>query len=115
MNKCPVCGYADLREPAYNGSGSPSFEICYSCGTEFGTDDLFASHKTLRQQCISNGMKWHSSRRRPPANWDPVQQSQSVASDPPAPRRKADGSWVWRDGDAPTTTVIADPGNASLP
>ncbi|MEK1832429.1 hypothetical protein AAAC51_36520 [Priestia megaterium] len=36
---CPVCGYKNLEEAAYDESGLASFEICICCGFQFGDDD----------------------------------------------------------------------------
>ena len=35
---CPACGYPDLTEPPWSESGG-SFEICPSCGIQFGYTD----------------------------------------------------------------------------
>jgi predicted RNA-binding Zn-ribbon protein involved in translation (DUF1610 family) len=39
MYTCPVCGFQGLSEPAYDEHYCTFFEICPSCGTEFGYDD----------------------------------------------------------------------------
>jgi len=70
---CPVCGYPDLDEPAYEGT-SPSFQICPSCGTEFGYDDATVTHEELRAIWIDNGCKWWWQEQPPPASWDPQAQ-----------------------------------------
>jgi hypothetical protein len=80
MNKCPVCGYDELREPAYDCFGDPSFEICPCCGIEFGYEDASRSHESLRNDWIAKGMHWHSSVKAPPPGWDPVQQLRSVTN-----------------------------------
>ncbi len=74
MNKCPVCGYNGLHEPAYDRHGYASFEICPCCGIEFGYEDARRSHESLRDKWIARGMPWWSDVRKPPAGWDPVQQ-----------------------------------------
>jgi hypothetical protein len=81
MNRCPVCGYDDLEEPAFDDVGAPSFEICPSCGTEFGYDDATRSHKSLRDEWIAKGMPWWAD-DKPPPGWDPMQQLQSLTNDP---------------------------------
>ena len=53
-NACPVCFYNNLHFPPDN------FEICPSCGTEFGNDDFECSHEELRQIWIEGGCKWWS-------------------------------------------------------
>lgn len=68
---CPVCGYADLDEPPYNGDGCASFDICPCCGVEFGYDDYTSSHPLLREKWIASGMLWWSTVRKPPVGWDP--------------------------------------------
>ncbi|ACK70939.1 conserved hypothetical protein [Gloeothece citriformis PCC 7424] len=73
MYKCPVCGYKGLEAPPYE-SGSPSFEICPSCGTEFGYDDAETDHATLRHVWIEAGAKWWSSSTCPPPGWNPYEQ-----------------------------------------
>ena len=73
---CPICGYPELKEPAYDSYGSPSYDICYSCGYQFGfTDDC--ERITLEQwrvQWIAGGMKWNSVGRKQPENWNPQAQ-----------------------------------------
>ena len=71
---CPVCGYPGLEEPAYLPDGSPSFEICPSCDTEFGLDDEQCSHAELRQRWVDAGMPWSARHVAPPAGWNPRQQ-----------------------------------------
>jgi hypothetical protein len=65
---CPVCGYNNLPDPPVD------YEICPSCGTEFGYDDFTFSHENLRRKWLTAGAKWHSRRISPPANWNPYQQ-----------------------------------------
>ncbi len=41
-NMCPVCGYKNLYEPAYQPTPKGnlgSYEICPSCGFQFGVTD----------------------------------------------------------------------------
>ena len=72
MNRCLVCGYDGLDEPAYDDAGAPSFEICPCCGVEFGYEDASRSHKSLRDEWIAKGMLWWAD-DKPPPDWDPVQ------------------------------------------
>lgn len=78
---CPVCGYADLRYDPRPSFGGGSFEICPSCGFQFGVtdDDAGVSFEDWRRTWVKDGMKWSSSRQRPP-NWDPVAQLEALAS-----------------------------------
>src|ERR1700724_2060317 len=75
---CPVCGFAELDEPAYDAYGCASFNICPSCGTEFGYDDSTTAHKQLRHRWIEDGMHWASRAMTPPIGWDPVKQLKSA-------------------------------------
>ena len=77
---CPVCGYPDLYDEPWT-DGSPSDEICPSCGTQFGYDDagmdaaaITGRHAQLRQEWRASGCRWFSSSRLPPASWDPSEQ-----------------------------------------
>lgn len=76
---CPVCGFENDFEP-YEGE-LPSFEICPSCGTQFGYNDHAATavaravrHAALRTAWIDAGMNWHSVAEARPENWDPQSQ-----------------------------------------
>ena len=70
---CPVCGFAGLEEPHRDKYGEPSFEICPSCGTEFGYHDAKRSHDELREEWVRNGARWHGHHGAPPG-WDPIKQ-----------------------------------------
>jgi hypothetical protein len=69
---CPVCGYDSLELPPIN------FEICPSCGTEFGLDDIENSLIDLTLRWIRNGMHWWSNAAEPPRNWRPEEQVAKV-------------------------------------
>jgi hypothetical protein len=68
---CPVCGFGALDEPPYDDSGSPTYEICPCCGTEFGYGDATEAHATLRKAWIEKGTPWSSGSVGPPSGWDP--------------------------------------------
>src|SRR5258708_1336155 len=73
-NICPVCGYPELDKPAYTGTvgrGSASYEICSSCGFQYGwtDDDQHISFEQWRKQWIANGMLWFSKGCSAPAGW----------------------------------------------
>jgi len=72
---CPVCGYPDLREVPRSKRSGGSYEICPSCGFQFGVtdDDQGFSYEQWRATWRSGGMKW-SSQQKQPANWDPAAQ-----------------------------------------
>lgn len=72
---CPVCLYPNLEEPYVDGS----YNICPSCGIEFGYDDSTplgieaqtTIHQELRQQWIKEGCKWFSQAIKKPTWWLP--------------------------------------------
>jgi transposase len=67
QNLCPVCGY-QMEEPPTD------YNICPSCGTEFGHHDINASIPELREAWIRTGPTWWSKTDPRPSNWDPFQQ-----------------------------------------
>ena len=74
MRTCPVCGYAGLEEPPRSATtGGGSYEICPSCGFEFGVtdDDQGYSYEAWREKWITDGMKWTSVGQSAPEGWDP--------------------------------------------
>lgn len=73
---CPVCGYDGLQEEPRTPSGGGSFEICPSCGFQFGVsdDDRGLGYEEWRQQWIAEGMVWDKGRSDPPQGWDPIRQ-----------------------------------------
>jgi hypothetical protein len=65
---CPVCGYDNLPfAPA-------DYNICPSCGTEFGYDDFTASHAELRMRWLQNGAPWFSQSTPRPPGWNALDQ-----------------------------------------
>ena len=83
MYDCPVCGYDELAESPRGGSGGGSFEICPSCGFQFGVsdDDEGISYEKWRERWIEGGMAWSSIGRPQPADWDPAKQLKRVAGE----------------------------------
>ena len=71
---CPVCGYPGLSEPSHDEDGDGSYEICTSCGCEFGVDDDEVSHAELRARWVASGARWWSQRATPPEGWDGLAQ-----------------------------------------
>lgn len=71
---CPICHYPDLAEPPYSDAGA-SYEICPSCGFEFGVtdDDLGVLPQSWRRRWIEQGCPWTSSAPRP-EGWDGARQ-----------------------------------------
>jgi hypothetical protein len=56
---CPVCGYDGLDEEPRLSAGGGSFEICPSCGFQFGVsdDDEGFTYDAWRKQWIDGGME----------------------------------------------------------
>ena len=89
MHTCPVCGFSDLNESPWTGDEA-SGEVCPSCGTRFGVDDLADGneealavlHEALRLAWITEGMAWHSTRPKP-EGWDPVRQVDALRNELP--------------------------------
>lgn len=54
---CPVCGFNGLDEPPYSPDGHGLFEICPSCGFQFGVtdDDLGISFREWRESWVAAG------------------------------------------------------------
>lgn len=78
---CPVCGYPDLDEPPRSPlSGGGSYEICHSCGYEFGVDDddRGISYEDWLKQWIEDGMPWRSMDIPPPPGWNPSEQIKHI-------------------------------------
>jgi hypothetical protein len=82
--RCPVCGYLGLDEPPRDEVSGASYEICPSCGFQFGvTDDSNGiSYEQRRADWIAGGMKWWS-RGPQPANWDPRRQLRELTDSGP--------------------------------
>jgi hypothetical protein len=74
---CTVCGY-EMEE------GPRDFNICPSCGTEFGLYDLNSSIPALRALWLSNGPVWHSSVVPKPSGWSPIRQLADMFLNPVA-------------------------------
>jgi hypothetical protein len=82
---CPVCGYPDLSESPWMNE-SASDEICPSCGTHFGYDDVAGGDAAKREQVYrrrrsewrSAGCPWFSVGTRPPSGWNPETQLDAV-------------------------------------
>ena len=72
---CPVCGFPNLAEPPRAKNGGASYEICPSCGFQFGVsdDDEKISYAEWRTTWRKAGMKWASQQPRP-KNWNTASQ-----------------------------------------
>src|SRR4051812_34775421 len=96
MHPCPVCGYPKLQEAPRSKSGGGSYEICPSCGFQFGVDDddKGITFDQARERWIEGGMRWHSKGMPAPKDWKPQQKGKAVArkkspgTKKPAPAKK---------------------------
>ncbi len=81
--QCPVCGYPGLEERPRSAGGDPSYEICPSCGFEFGVSDDSdgLSYQDWRIQWIAHGMIWSGSAPAP-TFWDPKTQVETLTPKP---------------------------------
>ena len=66
-NLCPVCAF-EMDDPPRD------YNICPSCGTEFGVHDVNASIAELRQAWLKAGPKWWSTSEQEPQDWNPFSQ-----------------------------------------
>ena len=73
---CPVCGYPDLSEVPVSPETGGSYEICPSCGFQFGVsdEDEGISIEQWRKRWIQAGMKWFSQGIPAPKKWNSTQQ-----------------------------------------
>lgn len=82
---CPACGFDGLDEEPWT-DGSPSDEICPSCGIQFGYDDAAGGdldkrlrvYDEWRTRWRSAGCPWSSRGREPPPGWNPQEQLSRV-------------------------------------
>lgn len=93
QNMCPVCGYG-MEEPP------EQYNICASCGTEFGVHDVNASIEELRVAWLRTGPNWFSSVDPEPQDWNPFLQITGV---------------MLAQGPFPATSVLSYGGNDSDP
>lgn len=87
---CPVCQFPKLKEPPYSKSGGGSYEICPSCGYQFGVDDddRGIPHADWRADWLQRCAPWSSTGKKAPRGWDGMAQSQSGGT-PVKPKRPA--------------------------
>jgi hypothetical protein len=64
---CPVCAYPLEHPPA-------DFNICPSCGVEFGYSDAGRTYGELRDEWLKYGARWSSTVEPPPIGWNPYLQ-----------------------------------------
>jgi hypothetical protein len=64
---CPVCGY-EMDDPPQD------YNICPSCGTEFGYHDSGRTYEELRRIWLNSGAPWWSPVDKKPLGWNPYKQ-----------------------------------------
>jgi hypothetical protein len=89
---CPCCGYPALHEPPRSASGGGSYEICPSCGFQFGVsdDDAGFTYASWREQWKKRGMPWSSKGIAPPSGWNPKVQLAKLEQKSSSPRTHCD-------------------------
>ena len=97
---CPACGFPGLREPPRSKSGGGSYEICPSCGFQFGVsdDDAGFSYASWRAQWKAQGLRWSSKGIAPPPSWNPKTQVAKLVKGrtKSAPKKKSSTTRVRR-------------------
>ena len=78
--RCPVCGFPGLQETPRSSTGGGSYEICPSCGFQFGVtdDDAGFTYTKWRENWKKQGCHWSSHGITPPPHWDPKAQLASL-------------------------------------
>ena len=77
QNLCLVCGY-EMDDPPRD------YNICPSCGTEYGVNDVNASYDQLRRAWIATGPAWWSKTDPQPENWSPSRQLANLGATLPS-------------------------------
>lgn len=86
---CSVCGFDFFKDTGLKpwDNGSPSDEICASCGFQFGFDDYDdesgygikdKKYKEWRKKWIRDGMKWSTQKEYKPKDWNPREQLKNI-------------------------------------
>jgi hypothetical protein len=78
---CPVCGYPGLHDPPRGEATGGSYEICPSCGFQFGVsdEDRGISDEQWREAWIQAGMPWNSVGIKQPLAWNPREQLENAS------------------------------------
>ena len=78
---CPVCNYPNLQERPRGETTGGSYEICPSCGFQFGVtdEDLGFTYEVWRQDWITKGMPWNGIGIESPDGWNPDEQLKGLA------------------------------------
>lgn len=82
---CLVCGYPGLEHAPRGRDGGGSYEICPSCGFQYGVDDddRRVTPSAWREAWVKGGMKWASRGIGRPQGWDPKAQLEQMAKAKP--------------------------------
>jgi hypothetical protein len=91
MHPCPVCGYPKLSEPPRSPSGGGSYEICPSCGFQFGVDDddRGQTYEQARQAWVGAGSLWSSKGIPAPKGWSAKGQLTTLKPAPKSVKKAA--------------------------
>jgi hypothetical protein len=73
QNLCLVCGF-EMDDPPRD------YNICPSCGTEYGVNDVNRSYEQLRQAWLKTGPVWWSKTDAQPENWSPSSQLSNLGA-----------------------------------
>ncbi len=89
---CPVCGYLKLKEQPRSAGGGGSYEICPSCGFQFGVsdDDEGFTFESWRKKWKAAGAKW-SGKQAMPKGWDALKQLAALPAAAPKKTKKTAG------------------------
>lgn len=87
---CLCCGFPGLHEPPRSSGGGGSYEICPSCGFQFGVsdDDAGFTYASWREQWKARGSPWSSKGVAPPPGWDPNSQLGNLSGNARTTRAK---------------------------
>ena len=85
LNRCPVCGFLGLAEPPYSDASGYSYEICRSCGFQFGVsdDDEGFTYDSWRSKWIAAGLRWSSVATKPPLNRSAIDDLRAIGIEVP--------------------------------
>lgn len=76
---CRICGYQPDHLPYGEDGLGASYEICSSCGNEFGLTDRYDDQiQDRRQLWLKSGPAWYSKLETCPTDWQPLTQLQQV-------------------------------------
>lgn len=70
---CPICGYPALSRQPRSDAGGGSYEICPSCGFQFGVsdEDLGYTDEEWRAMWVDDNYRWRGvPPQSPPSSWD---------------------------------------------